>query len=889
MGMKRFVVLGFLASSLSLTACTPKENAAAKKQAPVNMLETFSKPDAATCGKKACITIQKASLGKVFLVVVSGRTSGATPQWYDLKPMVVTFEKDLSGNKLALVGQNYMSIYEEIKADNLIQTFNILAEDDKTITFDWGKGLETLVLESSYAIDAPNEEEDLTESSFESLPITDSFVRQVNLESENIEVIQLAKVKADKIAASGEKLSIQSREETLGLNIQIRAYNLGQEFKMKEADKTRRAGFFVTKATRKGMSGEVVNKITKWDLSEKKGPITVRISEAVPADYVQSVVEAALYWNKVLGREVIAVETNVPKDAEPKNRTITIRWINWLDSGAAYAIGQSDPLTGEVLRAQVFMPSVFTRVGSAVLLDTNGGSPVAVGAVACDFSKKFADLAELTKEASDSQRLRLAQDSVRSTVAHELGHALGMRHNFAGSFSVKASTQEVLNSAKTYLKTPEHQGLETSTSIMDYVSGVDEILMSAKIKNSALSYDKMAMAWAYSDDDKALDEKISGYCSDEDIGVAKANGLQIYGCERFDAGNNPLLRKYLTGRSEKDSLVNVLVISILGRLFPADSDKMANIDQVLKDTVKWAKADLKDDLKFVAQVVLNSTVDGNDVGLFASREAIKKGVFFLSKQNMDPMFREVRGKNLAEAGGYAGLVKGLFLDADGKLDMNWYDKQIDQLEKSGILAHGKTLSGREYAMTAAEQKKIIDFFRGNSETNKKVLIEDVLALLPVREKEVTDEKGNKSVIASSLEQGLLKAQGAAQLADIYMQLANASSGTAKIKVGQGLAKELTVTKPLLNAKQRSGFLSLLSSTGLSFDQALALARVKSEMVTELNTVVQVIDPNVNLANLKDEEILALAEKIYGEGLIDAAGGSWLLDKLVTLVEVNNLR
>ncbi|MNL46490.1 hypothetical protein D3C87_1692080 [compost metagenome] len=61
------------------------------------------------------------------------------------------------------------------------------------------------------------------------------------------------------------------------------------------------------------------------------------------------------------------------------------------------------------------------------------------------------------------------------------------------------------------------------------------------------------------------------------------------------------------------------------------------------------------------------------------------------------------------------------------------------------------------------------------------------------------------------------------------------------------------------------------------------------MVKEINTVVQEIDPSVDVATLKDEEITALADKIYGDGLIDSAGGSWLVDKLVTLVEVNGLK
>ena len=59
---------------------------AQQKSAPKNMLESFSTVSVAAqaCEKATCITIQKAALGKVFLLMSSGITLGSAPQWYDM-------------------------------------------------------------------------------------------------------------------------------------------------------------------------------------------------------------------------------------------------------------------------------------------------------------------------------------------------------------------------------------------------------------------------------------------------------------------------------------------------------------------------------------------------------------------------------------------------------------------------------------------------------------------------------------------------------------------------------------------------------------------------------------------------------------------------------------
>lgn len=873
-----FVVLGLVAGFvLTEASCSFKtEDVIDRKQASGNMLDSFSLPAASECDKASCIRIQKASLGKIFLLMVSGKTPGSTPQWYDVKPMVVSFDR--YGGNVALLAQNYSTIYEEIRTENFLGNFKILAEDETTLTFDWGKGLETFIVQSPYQIDAPKSgDQDLTEGSFISFPITGSYVRNIKFNEKNIELEQISRVRADGIKKTGDKISFETREETYALNVQIRSYNLGPAFKMKEADKSRRVGFFVTKTSRPKMSTETVNLVTKWDIDPARGPILVRVSAGVPAEYVEAVKEGVLYWNHAFGREVLTVKTQVDPQAGPEDRSIMIRWLPWMDAGAAYAMGQSDPLTGEVLRAQVFMPAAFTRVGSADLVKLNQGSPV-VGntAIVCDFTSNLKKLNELAREATDSQRLRIAQDSVRSTVAHEMGHALGLRHNFSGSFSAKVSTADISNSAKTYLANPAHPGLETSTSIMDYVSGIDNILMSVKLKTAALSYDKMALTWAYSADDKALDEKVSGYCSDEDIALANGNGLSIYGCERFDAGNNPLLRKYNDAKSEKDNFVKVLFASIIGRLYPSETpDITENIDKVLADTQKWSKVAVAENLKFAMKAIVNMTIDGVPNSPYISREALKAGQVLLAKFGVDPAFDKVRTENLKEAGGYAKLVDGFLRDDQGKIDLNWYDLQVEELIQSGVLEKGKTLGGREYQLSVPEQQKILAFYKGIAELNRKALIKDIKNLIPVVDQATKTEAGAAAVVSMVLPVGRLNQQDADLLTKLVLEVTLAPAKFITVKVGQGLATDVVVAARIFAAEDVLGLLPLLDNKAVSFNQELNRALVKKQVLTGINSLLAAIEANADFSTRPAEEQKTLVKDLTAKGLLSAEAAAWL--------------
>ncbi|MNK93442.1 hypothetical protein D3C87_1136030 [compost metagenome] len=808
-----------------------------------------------------------------------------------MKPLVVSFKKN--NTDVALVAENFTSIYQEIQGKMLVQSFKIVSEDETSVTFDWGKGLRSIVAQTPYDVDAPRGKKDLTESSVTSIPVSDSFVENVSVTAGNIELTQLSKIQTSAAQIDKNlKVNFSSKEETLTMNIQIRAYNLGPDFKKKEFDKSRRVGFFVTKVSKPGMSQDLTNLITKWDISPAKGPITVRISSAVPADYLQAVVEAVQYWNKVFGRDVLVAKTGVDPMAGPEDRSIMIRWLPWLDAGAAYAMGQSDPLTGETLRAQVFMPEVFTKVGSGDLVKFNDRSPVASinNAIACDFTESIQKIQALAREKSDSQRLRLAQDSVRATMAHELGHALGLRHNFAGSYSAKVPTPTIYESVKTYFRDLNHQGLETSTSIMDYVSGVDEILMAAKIKNQALSYDKMAMDWAYSEDDKALDEKISKYCTDDDIAIANSQGLNIYGCERFDAGNNPLLRKYLDAKDEKNNMVFVVFASIIGRMYPGDQPtEVKDLDQVLEDTKKWGVADLQA-LGFVSSVLVDRNVNGGPSGVFASLESVKTGQILYSKFGIDVSLAKQRFAHLQEAGGFSAMLNGIALNAEGKYDFNWYQKQLDELKASPFLAKGKTLSGREYELSADQQKKLLDFYAAFAKGNAAALTKGILNLVPLQNAVEKSEDGTEKKVSTIYAANVMTENDAANVAHFVEAIYFDNAGELDVKVGEGQTKVVKIPVRKMGADDRVKFAPFLSSVSMRVPMAPLKSGVRAQILEGVAALVKEADATaLDPRTMSADDLAKLPATLTQKGLLDINAAAWLVSELKLVLALEKVQ
>ncbi|MFG6487564.1 zinc-dependent metalloprotease [Roseateles sp. BYS78W] len=258
-------------------------------------------------------------------------------------------------------------------------------------------------------------------------------------------------------------------------------------------------------------------------LSEPVQPIVYWMDKNIPPKYRESVKAGILEWNKAFEKigfkDAIQVKQQ-PDDADWDNMDAThasIRWFTGADVGFAQGPSNRDPRTGEILDADIRMSDVFGRGSRRLAADDvlgfqghDHGS--ATGAWTGDRSQQLlleqscnyvAEQASELGFALDLLALRdgmdmngpeaeaLAQAVVKDTIMHEVGHTLGLKHNFKASTTV---TQAQLRD-KAYT---EAHGI--SNSVMDYNAYNLPLKGEAKasLTNTTLgAYDYWAIEYAY--------------------------------------------------------------------------------------------------------------------------------------------------------------------------------------------------------------------------------------------------------------------------------------------------------------------------------------------------------------------------------------------------------
>ncbi|MCC5644408.1 zinc-dependent metalloprotease [Nostoc sp. CHAB 5824] len=280
-----------------------------------------------------------------------------------------------------------------------------------------------------------------------------------------------------------------------------------------------RVGYFITafqNFSNNNAQESFVRYINRWhlepsdpnaSLSPPKKPIVFWIENAVPLEYRDAIREGVLMWNKAFEKAGFqnAIEVQqMPNDADWQPADVhynTIRWFNSLDAGFARGPVRVNPLTGEILDADIivdanmvlsiqqeyhtlreanssFMDGHFSRLGknpcsgnsSAMfskgfkafpeqhLADNDfcysmeSSSQAAMGALVLSILPNTTPSSETMKQ--------YVHQYLRSLIAHEVGHTLGLRHNFHGSTML--APEELNNTKITHTK-----GLVGS--VMDYL------------------------------------------------------------------------------------------------------------------------------------------------------------------------------------------------------------------------------------------------------------------------------------------------------------------------------------------------------------------------------------------------------------------------------------
>ncbi|MFQ3249560.1 MAG: hypothetical protein ACI9O6_001368 [Glaciecola sp.] len=302
-------------------------------------------------------------------------------------------------------------------------------------------------------------------------------------------------------------------------------------------------------------------------ISEAIEPIIYYLDPGIPEPVMTALREGALWWDQAFSaagyKNAFQVKV-LPAGADPMDvRYNVIQWVHRATRGWSYGSSVIDPRTGEIIKGHVTLGSL--RVRQDYLIALGMTSP---------FSK------ENGEKANTDAQLAMALDRIRQLSAHEVGHTIGIAHNFAASENDRASVMDYPHPLIT-LKDGE-VSLENA-----YAKGIGE-------------WDKYVIAYGYQDfanqdESEALSRLVSEarkfgflYKSDPDARIAKRASSDGH---LWDNGKSPIdefkrvseLRKFALSRFGANSLpVGADLSSLEERLVPIYYSHRFQLDALVK-------------------------------------------------------------------------------------------------------------------------------------------------------------------------------------------------------------------------------------------------------------------------------------------------------------------
>ncbi|WP_105102290.1 zinc-dependent metalloprotease [Microbulbifer pacificus] len=160
--------------------------------------------------------------------------------------------------------------------------------------------------------------------------------------------------------------------------------------------------------------------------NEALEPIVYYVDSGVPEPVRSALIEGASWWNQAFeaaGFENAFQVKVLPEDADPLDvRYNVINWVHRSTRGWSYGYSIYDPRTGEILKGNVTLGSLRVRQ---------------------DFLIAQGLLQPYDRENADTEKLKaMALARIRQLSAHEVGHTLGIAHNFIASTEGRASVMD---------------------------------------------------------------------------------------------------------------------------------------------------------------------------------------------------------------------------------------------------------------------------------------------------------------------------------------------------------------------------------------------------------------------------------------------------------------
>lgn len=160
-------------------------------------------------------------------------------------------------------------------------------------------------------------------------------------------------------------------------------------------------------------------------MSEAVEPIIYYLDPGTPEPIRSALLEGAAWWNQAFEAAGFIDGFQIkmmPDDVDPMDvRYNVIQWVHRSTRGWSYGASVVDPRTGEIIKGKVTLGSL--RVRQDYLI-ANG----LLGAYASTEAK--------------NQAMELALARLRQLSAHEVGHTIGLSHNFAASTNNRESVMD---------------------------------------------------------------------------------------------------------------------------------------------------------------------------------------------------------------------------------------------------------------------------------------------------------------------------------------------------------------------------------------------------------------------------------------------------------------
>ena len=250
-------------------------------------------------------------------------------------------------------------------------------------------------------------------------------------------------------------------------------------------------------------------------VSEPVKPIVYYLDRGAPEPIRSALLDGARWWEQAFEaagfKNAFHVEL-LPEDADPMDlRYNVIQWVHRATRGWSYGASVVDPRTGEIIKGHVTLGSQRVRqdylIAEGLLAPYEKGKPIPTA----------------------MRELALAR--LRQLAAHEVGHTLGLMHNFSASTVHRSS---VMDYPPAYVALGADGMPDVSNA---YATGIGD-------------WDKAAIAYGYTEFPKGTDEHAAltkmlnadfakglRYLTDQD---ARPDGSSSAQAHLWDSGSNPV-------------------------------------------------------------------------------------------------------------------------------------------------------------------------------------------------------------------------------------------------------------------------------------------------------------------------------------------------------------